>query len=169
MAHLGAARSQQFLRDVGIVGRTEQGHHVKTEGRRADRQQLEIAGMRGEDDARVFLVRRSLKKVSAPWTSISPGSVGIRVKVEQLVEIDVFGGEAGHVAPHADWRSAPFFLGFSGKAWRKIVQRQLVARERDRASGHEIDEARSPCVAGRSEMKPSNPKVAARSASPGAA
>jgi hypothetical protein len=114
MSHLGAAGGQHPSGDVGIVGRTEQDHHIKTERGGGDRQQLEIAGVRGKDDEGFLLVAQLEESLDTADFDTS-GLGGVRIEIKHLVEKDVFGGETGHVAPHVDCDLAPLFAsGMSG-------------------------------------------------------
>ena len=108
-----AACGKHPLGDIGIVGRTEQRHHIQFVGRRRDRQQFEIAGMCGEDDERLFGVAKPDEVFDAvDFYSSSFG--GCRIVIEKLVEKDIFRGKPGHVAPHFDGDLMPFGFGFSG-------------------------------------------------------
>ena len=58
----GAARREDVVGEVGIVGRAKQRRDLHAEGGGRDRQQLEIAEMAGEQDVRLLFGRRCRTK-----------------------------------------------------------------------------------------------------------
>lgn len=65
MTHIGMTGFQNLVGDIGIVGWAEQRRDIQPESSGTDRQKLEIAGMGGEEDMRLFFVAQALENGNA--------------------------------------------------------------------------------------------------------
>ena len=108
---------------------------------RGDRQQLEIAEMRGEEDMRLVLRREAHEQLFADDLDASRRPV-VGVEVEELVEEHVFRREPGHVVPHFERDRLDLLLGLFRIGLAEIVERGAMAAEpgadRLRRGGREI-------------------------------
>ena len=134
-----AALGEEAPGDIRIVRRPEERGDVQPECGGGDRQQLEVAGMRGEDDEWT----RVLEEIEEDGDSLDLDAVlavALRVEVEDLVEEDVFGREPGHADPHFEGDRLALLVALAREGIPQIRKRELVAgRQRPDAAGERVD------------------------------
>jgi hypothetical protein len=143
VAHIGAARAEDFLRDIGIVRWAEQRGDVEIEGRGADRQQFEIAGMGREEDMRAVALAADAFKDFAALHFDQARRIAVRIIIEDCIEKDIFRGEAGHAAPHVAGDQLQFFFGFFRIGHAQVGHGDaMTPHQRAYAACRSIDEIR---------------------------